>query len=200
MSRKTPTQARALATRRAILNAAHALLETHEPEDIGTVQIAERAGVPVGSIYRYYANRSDIFRALAQEAMELVDAPLESMLLAGLSIEVLVRQAVGLLLAANTVADRRLQRYTRLSPDLNDVWVTSNLRVEMAVAGSILARNPALDDQTRTAAARVLIQAVLAGIDAIIKCDDADARGRLQGELVTMAVAYVKELLARTDP
>ena len=44
------------------------------------------------------------------------------------------------------------------------------------------------------------VQAVLAGIDAIIKCDDADARGRLQGELVTMAVAYVKELLARTDP
>ena len=132
MSRKTPTQARALATRRAILNAAHALLETHEPEDIGTVQIAERAGVPVGSIYRYYANRSDIFRALAQEAMELVDAPLESMLLAGLSIEVLVRQAVGLLLAANTAADRRLQRYTRLSPDLNDVWVTSNLRARAA--------------------------------------------------------------------
>ena len=197
MNRKTPTQARALATRRAILNAAHSLLETHEPEEIGTVQIAERAGVPVGSIYRYYANRSDIFRALAQEAMELVDAPLEAMLLAGLSVDVLVGQAVGLLLAASTPADRRLQRYARLSPELSDVWISSNLRIEMAIADSILARNPLLDEPTRIAASRVLMQAILAGVDAIIQFDDADSRGRLQGELVKMAAAYVKELLQR---
>ena len=140
MNRHIPTQPRAQATRRAILDAAYAMLGELEPDEISTVAVAGRAGVPVGSVYRYYANRTDIFRALAEQAMELVDTPFEDMLLSGASIELMVENAIGLLLANNTVADMRLLRLIRLSPDLVDVWTTSNRRVEAALAAAIQAR------------------------------------------------------------
>ena len=198
MNRRIPTQARAQATRRAILDATYAMLGEMEPEEISTVAIAGRAGVPVGSIYRYYANRTDIFRALAEQAMELVDTPFEDMLLSGASVEVMVENAIGLLLANNTVADMRLLRLIRLSPELVDVWTGSNRRVEAAVAAAMQARNPRLPEPVRLAAGLMLSQLVLSGVDLILASDDAEARVYLQRELVGVAVAYLIALMERT--
>ena len=198
MNRHIPTQPRAQATRRAILDAAYAMLGELEPDEISTVAVAGRAGVPVGSVYRYYANRTDIFRALAEQAMELVDTPFEDMLLSGASIELMVENAIGLLLANNTVADMRLLRLIRLSPDLVDVWTTSNRRVEAALAAAIQARNPRLPEPVRLAAGLMLSQLVLSGVDLILASDDAEARVYLQRELVGVAVAYLIALMERT--
>ena len=197
MNRRIPTQARAQATRRAILDATYAMLGEMEPEEISTVAIAGRAGVPVGSIYRYYANRTDIFRALAEQAMELVDTPFEDMLLSGANIEVLVENAIGLLLANNTVADMRLLRLIRLSPELVDVWTGSNRRVEAAVIAAIQARNPRLPEPVQQAAGCVICHSVLAGVDMIMASESAVERDYLQRELVEMAVGYMKALVER---
>ena len=198
MNRRIPTQARAQATRRAILDATYAMLGEMEPEEISTVAIAGRAGVPVGSVYRYYANRTDIFRALAEQAMELVDTPFEDMLLSGAGVEVMVENAIGLLLANNTVADMRLLRLIRLSPDLVDVWTTSNRRVEAALAAAIQARNPRLPEPVRLAAGLMLSQLVLSGADLIMASEDVEARLYLQRELVAVAVAYLNALVERS--
>lgn len=59
-----PKQARSEAKRVAILDAAEALLATRSPADITTRSVAERAGVPVGSVYRYFKDADDLLRAL----------------------------------------------------------------------------------------------------------------------------------------
>lgn len=55
-----PKQARSAAKRRAILDATESLLETLSPADITTRGVAERAGVPIGSVYRYFTDVNEL--------------------------------------------------------------------------------------------------------------------------------------------
>jgi AcrR family transcriptional regulator len=49
------------------LNAAYELLCARPVEDIAFRDIADRAGIPEGSAYHFFANRFDVFSALAEE-------------------------------------------------------------------------------------------------------------------------------------
>lgn len=64
--RKLPTQARSRARVEAILNAAGALLGEAGYDAVTTNMIAERAGVPVGSIYQFFETKDDIVVALVE--------------------------------------------------------------------------------------------------------------------------------------
>jgi AcrR family transcriptional regulator len=59
-----PKQARSAAKRAAILDATENLLSEYAPADITTRLIAEAGGVPIGSIYRYFANVDDLLLSL----------------------------------------------------------------------------------------------------------------------------------------
>jgi AcrR family transcriptional regulator len=195
MSRRTPTQARAEATRRSILDATMHLLDSFEPDAIGTVQIAEAAEVPVGSIYRYFAHRDDIFGALAQELMDRVDVPLEALLRSDEPVEALVEQTVELLVLTSATAELRLIRLLRLSPHLAEIEEKSNLRIAAAVAEAFARRNPRLGSEERLAAAQVLMRGVLSGIDPIRSVEDPSLRAQFHRQTVRMAVAYARDLL-----
>ncbi len=56
--------------RKLLLKAAYGLLCTHPVEDISFRDIADEAGVPEGSAYHFFANRFDLFSALAEELSE----------------------------------------------------------------------------------------------------------------------------------
>src|SRR6201988_4058554 len=81
--RKLPTQARSRARVEAILKAAGALLGEVGYDGVTTNLIAERAGVPVGSIYQFFETKDDIVAALVERfqarihklASEELDAP-----------------------------------------------------------------------------------------------------------------------------
>ena len=63
--RKIPTQARSLALVEAIIDAAARILVEQGREQVNTNQIAETAGVSIGSLYQYFDNREAILAALA---------------------------------------------------------------------------------------------------------------------------------------
>ena len=67
--RKTPsaTRRRGRERRKLLLSAAYDLLCEQPVEDIAFRDIAERAGIPEGSAYHFFANRFDVFSALADE-------------------------------------------------------------------------------------------------------------------------------------
>ncbi len=80
-TRKPPQQARAAAKRAIILDAAERLLETQAPGALTTRGIAQAAGVPVGSVYRYFRDADDLLRQLfarmnegTLEALETADS------------------------------------------------------------------------------------------------------------------------------
>lgn len=68
-TRKTPRQARARATIEAILEAAAQLIERDGEAGFNTNAIAERAGVSIGSLYRYFPYKRAILLALARREM-----------------------------------------------------------------------------------------------------------------------------------
>jgi len=70
--RKLPTQARSRARVEAILKAAGALLGEVGYDAVTTNLIAERAGVPVGSIYQFFETKDDIVAALVERFQERI--------------------------------------------------------------------------------------------------------------------------------
>lgn len=68
--RKTPAQPRAAATVNVILEAAATILERHGLEGYTTNEIAERAGVSIGSLYQYFPNKDAVTIALIEREME----------------------------------------------------------------------------------------------------------------------------------
>jgi AcrR family transcriptional regulator len=65
-----PRQERAKFTYAAIVDAAEAILDTQGVAEITTRKVAARAGVSVGAVYQYFANREAILLALSKRIMD----------------------------------------------------------------------------------------------------------------------------------
>jgi AcrR family transcriptional regulator len=74
--RKTPKQARALATVDAIVEAAARILVEVGYEKLNTNEVARRAGVSVGSLYQYFPNKQSLLAELHFRHATLVSAPI----------------------------------------------------------------------------------------------------------------------------
>lgn len=70
--RRQPTQARAKERVERILAAATDLIAEAGSEPMRMSEIAERAGVPIGSLYQYFPDKAAILRTLATRVMERV--------------------------------------------------------------------------------------------------------------------------------
>jgi len=67
--RRQPTQARARARVEKILAAATELIEMTGTDQLRMSEIAERAGVPIGSLYQYFPDKASIVLTLAERIM-----------------------------------------------------------------------------------------------------------------------------------
>jgi AcrR family transcriptional regulator len=67
--RRTPRQARAEETVAAILEAAAQILETGGLAAFNTNAVAERAGVSIGTLYQYFADKNAVLRTLAEREL-----------------------------------------------------------------------------------------------------------------------------------
>ena len=72
--RKSPTQARAAHTVDAIVEAATQILQSDGEERLTTNRIAERAGVSIGSLYQYFADKEAIVEAIAERERDRIVA------------------------------------------------------------------------------------------------------------------------------
>lgn len=71
--RKVPTQRRAKARVEQILDAAESLLVEQGVGHFRMNEIAERAAVPVGSVYQYFSSREDILKGIANRHYENIE-------------------------------------------------------------------------------------------------------------------------------
>ncbi len=70
--RKIPTQARAKERFERILGAARTLIEASGSDHMKMSDVAANAGVPIGSVYQYFPDKSAIITTLAQRIMDQV--------------------------------------------------------------------------------------------------------------------------------
>src|SRR6185295_1980135 len=74
IKRRIPRQARAAETAAAILEGAAQVLEAGGLAGFTTNAVAERAGVSIGTLYQYFADKGAVLRALAEREMRLAIA------------------------------------------------------------------------------------------------------------------------------
>ncbi|MGH0028780.1 MAG: TetR/AcrR family transcriptional regulator [Myxococcota bacterium] len=104
--RRIPKQRRSREIVEAIVSAARLLLDEGGPEAVTTNRIAERAGVSIGSLYRYFSDKAAILAAVydsdaSQEASELASGDWEL-------------EGEPLLEGLRAVVDFQLERHRRL--------------------------------------------------------------------------------------
>jgi len=82
VSRRSATQARGRARREKLLQTAAELLGEKELEEITFNEVAQRAEIPKGSAYHFYANVMDLYSALTEQIgadlLATLSAPIDS--------------------------------------------------------------------------------------------------------------------------
>ncbi|MFE9322134.1 TetR/AcrR family transcriptional regulator [Nocardia sp. NPDC052278] len=109
--RRRPTQERARATREHILDAAAKLFGERGIADTSTNRIAAEAGVSIGTVYRYFADRSVIVEELLRRLLENVERRFTERVF-GLSDKPMLELITGILevITDELVANARLVR------------------------------------------------------------------------------------------
>jgi AcrR family transcriptional regulator len=118
--RKPPQQSRSRVTVSAILDAMIRVLEHEGPEAASTSRVAEIAGVSVGTLYQYFANRDAILDALQDREFERAGAMIQRVLAppGGVPDRAVARRVV-----------EELLRLYRAAPALHRVLAVEGLRV-----------------------------------------------------------------------
>ena len=78
IQRREPTQARSRLTVTRILDAAAAIIDEHGVDAATTRTIADRAGVSYPSLYRFFADRDEVFDRLLERHLTEIDARAEA--------------------------------------------------------------------------------------------------------------------------
>lgn len=122
--RKTPRQARAQETVRAILESTVQILDREGLEAATTTHIAEAAGVSIGSLYQYFSHRDAILSALQNREFERTLGLMQTVLAEGNLAEDPKKTI--------TAALRGLADLYLASPGLHRVLAIEGLRVAKA--------------------------------------------------------------------
>src|SRR5690349_469941 len=105
LPRKVPSQARALATRDAILEATARVLVKDGFDHASTNRIAEAAGVSIGSLYQYFPSKEALVAALVERHIDEMTREIVVAIdeVAALPLEGAVRALVNLMLRAHAI-------------------------------------------------------------------------------------------------
>lgn len=134
--RRTPVQERGQRRVAAILEAATELLAELGADRVTTRLVAERAGVPIGSIYQYFPNKLAIFAALLDRVTAQVQERLRQVLDADLDAVASWAELVDGVVDAYTAGYAAEAGYAALLPPLRgtpELYAISQQRNEEAL-------------------------------------------------------------------
>ncbi|MGE4426544.1 MAG: TetR/AcrR family transcriptional regulator [Solirubrobacteraceae bacterium] len=166
-ARRSPSQGRSRATVEALVEAAAQIFECHGYAAGTTNRIAERAGVSIGTLYQYFADKDALLVAVAEEHLRQGTTALAPLVAAlgtdpppapSLALETLLRAMLDL------HTDRpRLHRLLFEEAPLPERIVADVVALEEAFAAQIagwLRRSPAVDVDDPDTTAWVVVQTI----------------------------------------
>lgn len=200
--RKQPQQSRSRSVVNAILQAADQLLErTGDPQKVSLQGIAQRAGVGIGSLYDYFANREGLLGAFLARLTDANFAALEH--------EVNGTKKLPFDEAIPLIVDATLKTYLekpeRTKATINTIfrlgWVKPVISERDRFAKVLTSRlrhdYPALDETRVQLMSEVLCDCVMGVVMAeLFREPDAEREVRVREELVTLVRQRVSNLVA----
>lgn len=200
--RRKPSQERSRDRVERILDATASLLSEMAVDKITTAAIAEKAGVPIGSVYQYFPNKLAVLAQLARRVMAEVDMKTAS----------LIAEDFGVLpwdQAIDRAIDATMQGYSeqpgyaqlllsiRPTPEFGAITDESNERV-----AALLALHPALQalipKERIELVSRSAIRAVNSLQDWALSVDDPEQANEIIGEMKTLLKGYLAVYLGQT--
>ncbi len=191
-----PKQERARKRQSAILAAAEALLISGSTSDISTTSVALKAGIPVGSIYRYFDDKEDILEQLYQTAYDEVEHELtqkQALVAETASVGDAIRKMLD---AFWTISRARptyvaLTRWANSHYSLWDVTPGQNSSLAELIETTLLDAGVEIPDNRKNPAKKSLVTIVSVLVDMIIEEDDATRAKAQIEELATLLEAYI---------
>ena len=200
-TRRRPGQDRSRATFERILDAAADLLEEAGWDGFNTNLLAERAGLTVPAVYRYFPNKLAVVSTLAERVIDEWNQWLADYTAAAMGtqdpvevwsdfVDVYVRRIRG------TKGGLAVRRAMGASPPLRELDRQDSEAIARRLAPLLRHHNRELSVAQARDAARVLIESAVALTDVAFDTSPERAR-RLIDQLKAMQRAYLTELLRR---
>jgi AcrR family transcriptional regulator len=198
--RVSPRQARARETVRHILDTAAILIDEVGVDGFNTNLLAERAGVRVRTVYRYFSDKTAVIVALGERAVKEWDAWAETEFAKlnghGDWRTVLEHAICGLLeILRDLPGHAALRRAMRAVPELYELDQQDNERLANSYARALRRVKPDLTPGRARRVARCLIESMAAIVDLALESSPAVSRDLID-ELVEMQNAYLETILA----
>jgi AcrR family transcriptional regulator len=192
VKRRIPRQARASGTVALVLEAAAQILEQGGPAAFTTNAVAARAGVSIGTLYQYFADKNAVLLALAQQEMKRALSDVAQALQGGGdgTMEGRVRAMVRAMVHA-------FRGRARARKAVMQAILAQGMAIEMmAPIASFIARQPqALPFALTREQLFVLSRALMGTIRAAVMEEQPFLRSRsFEDEVVRLVVAYVQAL------
>lgn len=198
--RKKPQQRRSLVTIDTIFEATIQVLLANGLDGITTIQIAERAGVSVGSLYQYFPNKRALLAAVVKRHVsQVVDATIAA-------CESVHGKTIGemcaTIMAAFVDAKTRRPEVSRAlylpsaAVNADAIVKEESIRCALAVHDMLISASDAKFAQPRLVSA-VLIGSIVGPTRATIEAGgDRSTFDRLKLHLTALCVGYLKEVSA----
>lgn len=196
--RRIPQQDRGRRAVEAMLAATSELLEESGFDSLTTAAIADRAGVNIASLYRYFPNKFVIVRELAEGLEEERSAAAVAALRTlgdGADWRQPVREAVTAMaeLRTSRPGARAIRRALQSSAELWHLDHDVNARTADAIAQFLVVVQPRLDLAESKTIALTVVTTVASLLDLV--ASDADQEAAVQAELLEMIEAYLEKRL-----
>lgn len=196
--RKKPRQRRSRVTVESIFEATIQVLLANGLDAITTTQIAERAGVGVGSLYQYFPNKNALLAALVQRHVgEVVDATIEACRSAhGTGI----REMCATMMSAFVDAKTRRPEVSRAlylpsaAVNADAIVRVESIRCAQAVQQMLVSARDASFAEVQVVS-RMLVGSIVAPTRAVIEAGGSRADfARLKLHLTALTVGYLTEM------
>ncbi|OMC47052.1 hypothetical protein A5745_10765 [Mycobacterium sp. IS-2888] len=193
--RTIPAQERSRRTLTTLLDAASELLRESGPDALTTSALAERTGLRVRNVYRYFRDRQAIVATLAERMNARIESAIADADLSdpSRSLEQLVDALVEQILsaAASESAAVQIRAAMRTSRELQAIDIASDRRIAAVLADALRQRGVRARRDRLAAALFVLVTAIGAVLDRATLDNDERDRAAVVREVKRMAHAYI---------
>jgi AcrR family transcriptional regulator len=194
--RREPVQERARKTVELILDTAAALIEEAGVDAFNTNVLAERAGVRVRTVYRYFPNKLAVITAVAERLAEEWDSWFEGFRALSdprLSWRTLWVAYIGTFVDGirRVPGGLAIRRAMRALPQLQAIDRQDNERLARQLAAAIERRGVAVPRSRLTTMARIIIETAVTVLDRALLEPQAQATALID-ELKHMHLAYME--------
>jgi AcrR family transcriptional regulator len=189
--RRSPLQERSRARVEAILAATVELLGEQDVDTLTTAHIAQRAEIPIGSVYHYFPSKEGVLAELVARTTHRIDSAFAEHLARDFERLPWQRAIEGAIDAAVAAYEAdaafiAVWRATRGTPLFRDVTDASNVRFAERLSALPMAR------EIRPLAIQSAIRLANAFLDWVLDTDDPRERARITRELKRAVLAYLE--------